>query len=86
MQSEKNGAGHNLLIPVVRFYNDRDLRPACADPVWTRMVDAEREGCWPGPEVAENVNHDELGNLDLSEQEMDDIVAFMKTLTDGWKP
>jgi cytochrome c peroxidase len=37
-------------------------------------------------EVAENVNRDELGNLKLSEQEVDDIVAFMHTLTDGWSP
>ncbi len=40
---------------------------------------------WPAPEVAENVNRDELGNLGLlSNQEMEDLVAFMKTLTDGW--
>ncbi|HLP18939.1 MAG TPA: hypothetical protein VK174_01485, partial [Chitinophagales bacterium] len=36
------------------------------------------------PEVKENVNTDELGNLKLSKQEMDDVVAFMKTLTDGY--
>lgn len=38
------------------------------------------------PEVAENVNKDELGNLKLTEQEIKDIVAFMETLTDGYKP
>ena len=31
-----------------------------------------------------NVNHEELGDLDLTEQEIDDIVAFMHTLTDGY--
>ena len=36
--------------------------------------------------MAETVNHDELGHLGLSNQEIDDIVAFLKTLTDGWKP
>jgi cytochrome c peroxidase len=41
-------------------------------------------GPWPQPEVRMNVNHDELGNLGLSEQEIDDIVAFMHTLTDGY--
>lgn len=41
-------------------------------------------GPWPAPEVRLNVNDDELGNLGLSEQEVDDIVAFMKTLSDGY--
>ena len=39
---------------------------------------------WPEPEVAENVNSDELGDLGLTNQEMEDIVAFLTTLTDGW--
>jgi cytochrome c peroxidase len=43
-------------------------------------------GPWPPPEVRTNVNHDELGDLDLSEQEIDDIVAFLHTLTDGYNP
>jgi cytochrome c peroxidase len=41
---------------------------------------------WGKPEVAENVNRDELGDLKLSEQEVDDLVAFMETLTDGYRP
>lgn len=40
---------------------------------------------WPKPEVSENVNKDELGDLKLTEQEVDDLIAFMKTLTDGYK-
>jgi cytochrome c peroxidase len=40
---------------------------------------------WPAPEVAENVNTDELGNLGLTEAEENAIVAFMKTLSDGYK-
>jgi cytochrome c peroxidase len=39
---------------------------------------------WPPPEVADNVNHDELGNLGLTPQEMEDIVAFLSTLSDGY--
>ena len=39
---------------------------------------------WPAPEVSVNVNKEELGELGLSNQELEDIVAFMKTLTDGW--
>ena len=43
-------------------------------------------GPWPEPEVAVNVNRDELGDLKLTQQEMDDIVAFLNTLTDGYTP
>ncbi len=39
---------------------------------------------WPAPEVADNVNVDELGDLGLSADEEADIVAFLKTLTDGF--
>jgi hypothetical protein len=41
---------------------------------------------WPAPEVAENVNRDELGNLGLSATEENAIVAFMQTLSDGYVP
>ena len=39
---------------------------------------------WPPPEVAENVNEDELGDLGLTDAEEDAIVAFMETLSDGY--
>lgn len=39
---------------------------------------------WPAPEVAENVNTEELGNLGLTNQEVDDVVSFLRTLSDGW--
>jgi cytochrome c peroxidase len=41
---------------------------------------------WPQPEVPENVNTDELGDLGLTHQEEVAIVAFMKTLSDGYTP
>ena len=41
--------------------------------------------CWPEAEVTSNVNTDELGNLGLSDEEEDAIVAFMQTLSDGSK-
>jgi cytochrome c peroxidase len=41
---------------------------------------------WPEPEVAENVNTDELGDLGLTPEEEAAIVAFMKTLSDGYTP
>jgi len=34
--------------------------------------------------VAETVNHTELGNLQLTSDEEDAIVAFLGTLSDGW--
>jgi len=44
----------------------------------TRDVDSS----WPAPEYAATVNHDELGNLGLTDKEENDIVAFLKTLSD----
>ena len=40
---------------------------------------------WPLPEVAENVNTEELGNLGLTDAEENAIVAFLRTLSDGYK-
>jgi len=48
----------------------------------TRDTDSK----WGVPEVAENVNKDELGNLNLSSDEVDAIVAFLRTLSDGYHP
>lgn len=39
---------------------------------------------WPPPEVSDNVNTDELGDLGLTDEEEDALVAFMKTLSDGY--
>ncbi|RLJ68067.1 cytochrome-c peroxidase [Sulfurisoma sediminicola] len=69
---------------VVAFYNDRDVRPACKGEA--SEAEALRRGCWPKPEVARNVNRKELGRLGLTEQEIDDIAAFMLTLSDGFQP
>ena len=41
---------------------------------------------WPPPEVAVNVNTAELGNLGLTPAEEADVVAFLKTLSDGYMP
>ncbi len=37
-------------------------------------------------EVPETVNKDDLGNLKLNKQEINDIIVFLNTLTDGYKP
>lgn len=54
------------LKEVVSFYNTRD-----------------KEGAdWPPPEILENVNVDEMGDLGLTSEQEDLIVIFMKTLSD----
>lgn len=39
---------------------------------------------WPEPEVLQNVNREELGNLGLSLDQESDLVEFLKTLTDRY--
>ena len=41
-------------------------------------------GGFPPPEEPRNENHEELGNLGLEDSEASDLVAFLKTLTDGY--
>ncbi|HYA07037.1 MAG TPA: cytochrome c peroxidase, partial [Xanthobacteraceae bacterium] len=69
------------LKEVVHFYNTRDVLPRCkpSDP-------GEKVTCWPAPEQPANVNTTQLGHLGLSNAEEDAIVAFLKTLTDGYEP
>jgi cytochrome c peroxidase len=40
------------------------------------------DGTWPDPEVFDNVNFDELGNLGLTDEQEAQLVAFLKTLSD----
>jgi cytochrome c peroxidase len=70
---------------IVNFYNTRDVKPRCPDP-FTTEKDAMAQGCWPVPEVPGTVNTTELGNLSLTPEEEDAIVAFLKTLSDGFTP
>ena len=72
---------------IVHFYNTRDVKPSCESlglPDATEAV-ALNNDCWPEPEVAENVNTDELGDLGLTADEEAAIVAFLKALSDGWE-
>ena len=74
------------LKTVVHFYNTRDVKPTCES---LEIFDATEEialanDCWPAPEVAENVNIDELGDLGLTEEEEDALVAFMMAMSDGY--
>ena len=80
--------GHNgyfkSLEGIVHFYNTRDVKPECAG-AYTE-AQALAADCWPAPEVAENVNTDELGDLGLTPKEEAAIVAFLRTLSDGYVP
>jgi cytochrome c peroxidase len=80
--------GHNgyfkTLEGIVNFYNTRDVKPVC--PGLYTEAQALAAGCWPAPEVAETVNTAELGNLGLSAADEAAIVAFLKTLSDGYQP
>jgi cytochrome c peroxidase len=69
--------GHNgyfkSLEEIVHFYNTRDI----AGEGWMGEP-------WPLPEISDNVNTTELGNLGLTTQEEEAIVSFLKTLSDGF--
>jgi cytochrome c peroxidase len=69
---------------VVEFYSNRDLKRRCRNSLTTE-VNARAQNCWPSAETQANVNHTELGSLKLSAQEIDDLVAFLNTLSDGYK-
>ena len=80
--------GHNGyfkgLEGIVHFYNTRDVKPVC--PGDYTEAQALAADCWPVPEVAENVNTAELGDLGLTPAQEAAIVAFLKTLSDGYVP
>ncbi len=71
------------LEQVVHFYNTRDAKRTCPDPL-TPVDQAMAQKCWPAPEVEENVNSDELGDLKLTDDQEKAIVAFLRTLSDGY--
>jgi len=76
--------GHNgffaSLKDIVHFYNTRDTLADCA----AHPAPDVGVNCWPAPEVALNVNSDELGDLHLTSEQEADLVAFLNTLTDGY--
>jgi cytochrome c peroxidase len=62
------------LKTVIHFYNTRDVAGA---------VNPETGEVWEKGEVDINKNTEELGNLQLSEAEENDLLAFLLTLTDA---
>lgn len=79
--------GHNgyfkSLKGIVHFYNTRDVLPQCDDA--TTEAEALAQDCWPPPEVIENLGTMGVGDLGLSDLQEDAIVAFLGTLSDGWR-
>ncbi len=77
--------GHNGyfrdLKTIVHFYNTRDVLRRC-------QTNDEGEGktCWPAPESTANLATGVVGRLGLTDAEEDQIVSFLKTLTDGFTP
>jgi cytochrome c peroxidase len=66
------------LKEVVHFYNTSQSLPRCA-----QGSTGEKVSCWPGPETPANVTT-LIGSLGLTSDEEDDIVEFLRTLTDGF--
>ncbi len=67
------------LKEVVHFYNTSQALPRCA-----QGSPGEKVTCWPPPEYPATLNTTQLGNLGLTGEEEDEIVAFLQTLTDGF--
>jgi cytochrome c peroxidase len=75
------------LKQLVHFYNTRDAFPiGFGRPVTSGHCPpgtVEKVTCWPQPEVANNEDMT-VGNLQLTDQEENQIVTFLQTLTDGF--
>ena len=65
---------------VVQFYNTRDVLPRCE----STSAPVFGVNCWPAPEVRQNMNTDRMGNLGLTAAEERALVAFLRTLWDGY--
>ncbi len=71
------------LKEVVHFYNTRDKYAYPVASGHCPSGTTEKITCWPQPEVTANVDTS-VGNLGLTDEEENQIVAFLKTLTDGF--
>ncbi len=81
MKAYSHNGYFKSLTRIVHFYNTRDVLPPCTD---CRGIPGYN--CWPKPEEPLNVNRTEMGNLGLTPWEEYAIVAFLRTLSDGYDP
>ena len=73
------------LKQLVHFYNTRDVFPFNVTSGNCPAGTTEKVDCWPMPEVPNpNTIDMTVGNLALTDQEENQIVAFLQTLTDGF--
>jgi cytochrome c peroxidase len=71
------------LKEVVHFYNTRDVYPFPVTSGNCPPGTVEKVNCWPMPEVPQTKDMT-IGHLGLTDQEENQIVAFLQTLTDGF--
>jgi cytochrome c peroxidase len=71
------------LKQLVHFYNTRDVFPFNVTSGNCPQGTTEKVNCWPMPEVPNNIDMT-VGNLGLTDQEENQIVIFLQTLTDGF--
>ena len=71
------------LKQLVHFYNTRDVYPFAVTSGHCPVGKTERVDCWPEAEVPNNRDMT-IGSLGLTDQEEDQLVAFLETLTDGY--
>jgi cytochrome c peroxidase len=71
------------LKQLVHFYNTRDVFPFKVTSGHCPAGTTEKVDCWPMPEVPATIDMT-IGKLGLTDQEEDQIVAFLQTLTDGF--
>ena len=71
------------LKQLVHFYNTRDKYRYNVESGNCPSGTTEKVNCWPEPEIPQNMDMT-VGDLGLTNAEEDQIVAFLKTLTDGY--
>jgi cytochrome c peroxidase len=71
------------LKQLVHFYNTRDVYRMQVESGDCPSGTVERVTCWPAAEVPQNQDMT-IGKLDLTEAEENQLVAFLKTLSDGF--
>ena len=71
------------LKQLVHFYNTRDKFRFDVESGHCPAGTTEKVNCWPAAEVPQNQDMT-VGNLGLTNAEENQIVTFMKTLTDGF--
>jgi len=71
------------LKQLVHFYNTRDLYAYPVTSGHCPSGTVEKVTCWPMPEVKNNLDMT-TGNLAMTDQEENQVVAFLQILTDGF--